>query len=748
MLQANPEALPFGIATVISLLLACFAYRRRSTPAAIVFSVAMFGEAAWALFEALELVITDLPAKKLCFALRTAGTMTTVLGLLATVLVYTGRVSWLTPRRFGALVAPVVVLTALAWTNEWHHLFWRDIWNKKIGAFWIAMPEYGPGFWVLFTYGYVLAAITTLLLVQAVTRSAGIFRWQASIMLFGVMVPWVVNIIDMGQVFGFIHVDTAAAAFAITGMAFFLALFRFRLLDLTPVAQAVVFQSMQDPVVVIDLRGRIVDCNPAAERLAGKKAQEVLGVEAACAFGDWPALAGRLDRIKSHGEGSFELAGPGAASSSTYDARISRLGGKARPSGWVLVLRDVTGLKRGEAERVRLLREQAARTEAEAANQAKDRFLATLSHELRTPLTPILASVTAILDQPATAGPIRSVLEMIRRNVMLQVRLIDDLLDLARIRGGKLNLNREVINAHELIHRVVEICQDDIRAAGLELILDLAATEHHIDADPVRMQQVLWNLIKNAIKFTPSNGTLTIRTRDRIEVDSGGGEIDLVVEVSDTGIGIAPGVLPRIFDIFEQGGVTSTRKYGGLGLGLTISRSLVEQNGGRLVAASEGEGQGTTISLEMPTVPALVPVVEPCSPAAVDRRRPLRILLVDDNQDTLNYLSTMLTTCGYSIRGATSLAEALRVIAEAEFDLLISDIELPDGSGWQLIPALRAKRRVPGIALSGFGSSDDIELSLSAGFDVHMTKPVEFRKLEEVILRLTSSPPAETLVRG
>ncbi len=481
----------------------------------------------------------------------------------------------------------------------------------------MAVRGYGPGFWIQFGYCYILVAISTFLLAVAVVRSDGVYRAQAAVMLFGVLVPWIVSIIDMTQVFGFFYVDTAAASFAVTGLAFFPGLFRLRLLDLTPVAWATVVERINDPVVVIDASGRIVVLNSAAQRLIGRPAREVLAVEATRAFVD---LAGARRPVGS------DRGRPGGADSSStdptrlwplsFDARIWRLGDGVRPSGWVLVLRDVTERKRAEGERVRMLREQAARAEAEAgmlreraaraeaeaANRAKDRFLATLSHELRTPLTPILATATAMLDDPATPAPFRSVLEMIRRNVTLEARLIDDLLDLTRIRGGKLHLERAVIDAHELVHHVVEICREDLRSKRLQLELDLAARRHHVDADPARLQQVLWNLLKNAIKFTPHGGTVTVRSRDADGWPQGATGASLILEVSDTGIGIETDMLPRIFEIFEQGGLSSACRSGGLGLGLMISRSIVEQHGGHLTAASGGKGLGATFTVEMPTV--------------------------------------------------------------------------------------------------------------------------------------------------
>jgi PAS domain S-box-containing protein len=563
-------------------------------------------------------------------------------------------------------------------------------------------------------------------------------------MLFGAMLPWVVSFIDMFRVFGVIYVDAAAATFALTGLAFLPGLVRWRLLELTPVAWAAVVERMHDPVFVIDPWGRVVVLNPAAQRLIGRPVHEFLGAEMAQVFGNWPELAGRLERIGEEQETSFELNRSGPDSSSVFNASISRIGNGESSAGWLLVLRDITELKGAEHERLRMLSEQTARAEAEAANRAKDRFLATLSHELRTPLTPVLATVTAMLDDDSTPASLRSVLEMIRRNIDLEARLIDDLLDLTRIKRGELLLKREIIDAHKQIDLVIEICGDDIHSAELTLYSQLRAQAHHIDADPTRFQQVLWNLLKNAIKFTPAGGTVTIRSRNRADPDREEARPWLVIEVIDRGVGIEPDLLPRIFNMFEQGEPSTGRKFGGLGLGLAISRSIVEQHGGRLLAASEGKGRGATLTLEIPTV--AVPVVQTPAqlhtPDLLARHRPLKILLVEDNKDTLSSLSAMLVKRGHDVRTANNLASALRAAAETEFELLISDIELPDGSGLELMWKVRSKGAVMGIALSGFGSSEDIDQSRTAGFAEHLTKPVEFRRLEDAIGRLARSLPS------
>jgi signal transduction histidine kinase/ActR/RegA family two-component response regulator len=749
--QANPHAIPFGVAALVSGALAIVTSRRRGMPMAPAFSVMMAGEAAWAFFAGLELVLVEMELKQVCFEFRVAGAVTTVLGMLAFVLRYTGNTDWLELRRFVPICAPAVAMVFVAWTNPWHHLYWLDHQEVVLGRLHLAKPVYGPGFWAHFAYCYVLIAVETALLAQAVIRSAGVYRAQAAVLLFAVMLPWIVSMIDMSHIFGWIYVDAAAMTFGVTGLAFIPGLFRFRLLDLTPVAWAAVVRGMSDPVIVIDPSGRLVELNPAARRLVASTYPEVLGTDAVAAFAHWSSLALELASIAELGERSFGIAGPDPACPSCFDAQISRLGEAGSPSGWVLVLRDITEQKKAGEERIRMLHVQAARASAESANRAKDRFLATLSHELRTPLSPVLATVTAMLGDSSTPEAFRSVLEMIRRNVVLEARLIDDLLDLARIDRGALHLRREVIDAHEMVTHVIEICGTDLTLARIRLTVELAARSHHVDADPIRLQQVLWNLIKNAIKFTPEGGHVAIRSRDSVELSPAEAAGHLVIEVSDTGIGIEPELLGRIFDIMEQGGTTATRQFGGLGLGLTLSRSIVEQLDGRLTAASPGPGLGATFTLEMPTVaaPAAMPA-RPLPATITDRSeapppRRVRILLVDDNQDTLNFLAVLLRRRGHDITAASDMATALKLASATDLDLLISDIELPDGSGHELMKSIRSSRLVPGIAMSGFGTVDDVERSHAAGFALHLTKPVDFGRLEAAIQEWAATGPAEPI---
>ena len=400
--------------------------------------------------------------------------------------------------------------------------------------------------------------------------------------------------------------------------------------------------------------------------------------------------------------------------------------------GAVIAFRDITERRRA-AEELRVAKEA-----AESASRAKDQFLAVLSHELRTPLTPILLAASHLHRDDASAE-IQSGLAMIHRNAMLEARLIDDLLDLTRASTGRLSLSLATTDVHRVIQHAAEVCRAEVADSGLKLKLHFYAHSHTLQGDPTRLQQVFWNLIKNAVKFTPRGGTITIRTWNPSGKSTE--DVPFMAEVSDTGIGIDADRLPRIFHAFEQKAPDQQKRYGGLGLGLAISRSVIEAHGGRLSAFSAGENRGAAFTIELAALPSpAISVVADDGPQAhldsFGGPVNLRILLIEDNRDTLNYLASILQQRGYQVNQAASFRTA-RSLAESNiYDLVISDIELPDGSGLDLIRELSTRRPTPGIALSGFGTADDIAMSLQAGFTEHLIKPIDVRKLDEAIHRV------------
>ncbi len=362
----------------------------------------------------------------------------------------------------------------------------------------------------------------------------------------------------------------------------------------------------------------------------------------------------------------------------------------------------------------------------EAANRTKDNFLAMLSHELRTPLTPVLAALDTLEREPASSQGAKSALAMARRNVELEGQLIDDLLDLTRIAKHKLQLKFDPLDAHEIIANVAEICRAEADARQLHLHLHLRAGAQSVSADTAKFQQIIWNLLKNAIKFTPAHGDITISsTNPEPQL--------LAISVRDTGVGIDSEIMGRIFNPFEQGERSFQRGYGGLGLGLAISKSLAQAHGGTLTAKSEGRDRGSTFVLTMHTVsPAKTAATTSPEPTGT---RPLRILLVEDHQDTCTALEKLLIRRGHLVAATHNMRSAMETAARNQFDLLISDIALPDGNGAELMTYLRAISGMRGIAISGFGMNGDIERSLEAGFAEHLIKPVKMEKLEAAIER-------------
>jgi CheY-like chemotaxis protein len=378
----------------------------------------------------------------------------------------------------------------------------------------------------------------------------------------------------------------------------------------------------------------------------------------------------------------------------------------------------------------RIRRIKAAQVAAEAANRAKDDFLAVLSHELRTPLTPALAAATYLTDH-ATNLPqdVREELSTIRRNVELEARLIDDLLDFTRIAQGKLELRFEVVDAHRLLREILEVVGDDIIEKELDVKMSLGAKNHHLWADPVRIRQVLWNLVRNAAKFTPSRGRIAIRSSNHSQ-----GRLEL--EVIDTGIGIAPEEQSGIFDAFSQESRSITREFGGLGLGLAISRKLVELHQGAISVSSEGKNRGAAFTVVLNTIEPDQPSAprQNCGPVS----KGLRLLLVEDHDDTRRTLSRLLTRCGHKVSSTDHVTSALHLLASKRFDVIVSDIGLPDRSGYELMAAAKKRYRVKGIALSGFGMEEDIRRSLEAGFDHHLTKPADFARLLDLLAEVAS----------
>ncbi|MDX9972340.1 MAG: ATP-binding protein [FCB group bacterium] len=524
--------------------------------------------------------------------------------------------------------------------------------------------------------------------------------------------------------------------------------------DIDHLCRALIEQSPLPMAAVGGLDHVVRYANPAFCRLVGKRCEDLLGSpfdEAVPEAGDYLEHLDRVARTGGAESGTEEKTSVLHAGHWAYGVWAIINAGQ-QPIGVMVHLSDATEAVRLRERLVTLNEElllsavrqqeigeerRQAQAVAEISNAAKDQFLAVVSHELRTPLTPVLAAVSMLQRDASLSPAVQDALRMIRRNVETEARLIDDLLDLTRITQGKVRLDLQSVDLAEVIASAVETCGADIKERQLEFGVDAPDAPYLLEADPSRLRQVLCIHLKNAVKFTPAGGCVGIRCRRN-------GPEQVIVEINDSGCGIAPEMLSHLFHAFHQGGPDTTRRFGGLGLGLVISKSLVEQHGGTVEAHSEGEGKGASFRIRLPLLPALAfPATETVPDSAQETEsspQSLRILYVEDHGDTAAMMRELLEMEGHRVHTATDVASALETAAHGAFDVLVSDLGLPDGSGHELMRRLRAGGKTwPAIALSGYGHEHNLRESHEAGFTVHLVKPVSVEQLLDALAQVTAA---------
>ena len=503
-------------------------------------------------------------------------------------------------------------------------------------------------------------------------------------------------------------------------------------------------------VYVVDAQFRLQQINPRALP-AFEKVQPALGRDFAEVMRIlWgPEVGGEIIKIFQHtlrtGEPyvspRFSQFRQDLGEEKTYEWETKRMTLPDGQYGVVCYFNDITENTRAE----QALRD--AKAAAESANRSKDRFLAALSHELRTPLTPVLMTAATLREDERLPAEVREQLGMMERNIALEGRLIDDLLDLSAIANGKSRLYPQLCDTHSLVRLAVEIVRDDALTKEIKLACHLNAAHSGLLTDPARFQQIVWNLLRNAVKFTPRGGKISLRTSNHVTPE----KTWLRLEVMDSGIGIEPNLLDKIFLPFEQGTVTGDHRFGGLGLGLAIVRAIVNLHDGKITAYSEGANLGATFVVELPGAVPPPPAntdastglpfsaeYQPGKNGAVTTNGNIRrILLVEDHSPSLQVLATLLGRSGYQVNPVTNVTEALAQAATQPFDLVISDLGLPDGTGLQLMEKLRSQHGLRGIALTGYGMEEDILRAREAGFIAHLIKPVQIAELRRILASLS-----------
>ena len=488
-------------------------------------------------------------------------------------------------------------------------------------------------------------------------------------------------------------------------------------------------ESSDDAIISKDLNGTITSWNDGARLIFGYIAEEVIGKSITILIPRerHEEEPGILERIRKgsrvdHFETIRQCKDGTLIDIELTISPIKNANGKI--IGASKIARDITKRKRVETELKK------AHEEVVAASRAKDDFLATLSHELRTPLNPVLLIASDAVNNHELAPSVRMDFNTILKNIELEARLIDDLLDLTRIAGGKVILDKRIIDVHSICREAIAMVQEEMVRKEIVLKLKLAASQSEVFADMVRLQQVFWNLLKNAVKFTPQHGLITVES----EVSE---KDHVIIRIVDTGIGIEPGEMSRLFKTFSQG--DQARQFGGLGLGLAISKRLMDVHEAKIHAFSLGRDQGATFTVELPlakTVGKSAAVSDGSAPFSdgslpVNTLKNIRILLVEDHEPTRKTLALLLMRRRYEVVATASITEALA--QRRNFHVLISDIGLPDGNGCDLMIEMRKRGSIQGIALTGFGMEQDVARSREAGFLMHLTKPVKIQALEKAL---------------
>ena len=749
--QFNPFAIPALIASAISSSLIVIAWRRRSTRGARSFIATMILATWWSVFNAFQLSGGDYFTQLFFSDIQYVAVTTLPVGWLFFALEYTGRDSWITRRNILLLlIYPVIALIIIA-TDSWHHLMWSAVpsvleWN---GHFYVLNLQQGINFWTIVAYAYALIMTGAVMIVVHLTRSHEIFRVQSRAILIGIAAPFASNVLFVFKLSPVPNLDFTPLAFTVSGVAFAWAMFRYRMFDLTPIANDVIVHNLRDAVFMLDDQGRVVNVNPSATRLMNRPAQEIIGKTIEI------ILAGRVDLLRMYHDAiamqkeevDTDVILGSSEAPRYFEARLSILHDHAgKFVGRLLTLRDRTERKQSE------LVMQQAREAAESANRAKSAFLASMSHEIRTPMNAVIGMSGLLLDTKLTDDQ-RDYVETIRSSGDALLAIINDILDFSKIEAGKMDFESYPLDLRECVESALDL----VAARAAEKKIEIAYILENglpsaIIGDMTRLRQILLNLLGNAIKFT-EKGEVTLHVgveKQANEVEASAKEIGqeqtvtLKFSVRDTGIGLSQESIGRLFQSFMQADSSTTRKYGGTGLGLAISKQLVELMGGRMWAESEGVGKGSTFHF---TIHAAVTKLTEHSQRQYSgvqvRLIGRRVLIVDDNATNRRILIAQAAAWGMKSRETEFPSEALQWIQNGEkFDIAILDMNMPDMDGANLAREIRKLNpSLPLVLFSSLGHRDPSEPKDL--FSAYLTKPIKRPQLYEAVITALAQKKSE-----
>jgi PAS domain S-box-containing protein len=743
----QPIAYTALLFTITGVLVALALYARQRRATAFMWLALVVAE--WALTYALELAGSSAPAKVFWAKLQYLGITSTPLAWLIFTLHYTGKAHWLTRRKLALLLILPVLTLLLVFTNEAHGLIWSHIDVGPTGRFLALDVTHGPWFWVYWGFACTLMLAGSAILIRMIVVSPNLYRRQGAALLLGAAAPWIGNTLYVFHLNPFHPLDLTPFAFALSALAAGWSLFRFRLLDLVPVAHSTVVAGMRDGIVALDVQGRVIDMNPAAERILARPAALTLGQPVE------QLLAGQtdlLERCRGVTEAHLEITLGEAEALRSYEVQIGPLlDRRGQVTGRLVILHDVTERKQAEAAL------QAAKEAAEHATLAKSGFLAVMSHEIRTPMSGVLGMTDLLLETNLDAEQ-RKFVEIIRTGGDALLTVINDILDFSKIESGKLDLEHAPFDLLVCIEEALDLVAIKTAKKQLDLIYNIdPQVPVRLIGDSARLRQILVNLLSNAIEFTDSGEVVVAVTARNVAEN----RYEVLFAIEDTGVGIPQDRLDQLFKPFSQIDTAIARSHGGTGLGLAISKWLSELMGGTMWVESE-EGRGSTfyftIVAESAPSQARISVLvrmfeeQPTPDSHADRQTrigqhrgeapPIRILVAEDNVVNQQLFLILLQNMGYHADGVGNGLEVIQALERQPYDVVLLDVQMPEMDGLAVARYVCQKwsqdQRPYMIAITANAMQGDREMCLAAGMDDYISKPVRGEELFSAIAKCRS----------
>lgn len=734
-MEATLYRLVLYFATALSLYISYQSWKRRPSNCATAVSLLMLSVSLWTMSEALYLFSKSFPLKMFWYNFRFFSiTVVPVLWLIVA-LQYTKFNKMVSKLSLSLLLIIPAITVVMVWTDPWHHLFRTDVKLVDNGFLLIIANKNQIWFWVHTYYSYLLLFTGIALLSSAFFKLPGIYRKQTAILLAGALVPWVGNAITIYKLVPLPDIDITPLTMPLTGAVFFFGLFRYRFLDLIPIARDMLVENMQDIIMVIDTHKRIIDLNPTARTILNETSGTLIGQPITTVLAPWTDYVEKFIHVlKAEEKVTIEKDG----NAKYYDFRLSPIyDRKGTFKGQIIVLRDITSLEEA------LIELEKSHEEAEAANKAKSQFLATMSHEIRTPMNAIIGA-SELMQETELTGKQKELADVIKTSANSLLTIINDILDFSKIEAGKLDLKPVTFHLESMISEIVAMFEGACEKKGIAIVSH--ADEYlppHITGDPVRIKQVLVNILGNAVKFT-EKGAVSLHSRSETSSD---GHPLICFSITDTGVGIPEAQLSTLFRPFHQLDNSFTRKFDGTGLGLAIVKKLTDMMNGTIEVKSK-EGAGSTFIVKIPYKAAEGPAAEaaaslqtaPSSSASPSIHPDSRILVVEDNKTNQMLVKMMLQKLGITADLADNGLIALECMEGTSYDLVLMDIHMPQMDGYEAVKAIRNREihsglHVPVIALTANAMSGDREKCLDAGMDDFLPKPIRPVDLYEVLER-------------